>query len=269
MRFKRKRMELLDMKLIKTLKQHQFLFEELVKRDFNKKYKRTVLGVLWSILSPLLMLFVMKMVFTQLLGRTTPHYTIYLFCGYIIFNYFSEATKGGMSALMSNAGIFTKVNVPKHLFVLSKNVQSFVNFLLILVVFFVFVAFDGLAFTWKFVLLLYPIFALALFNIGVSMILSALFVFFKDIKYLYDVFSRVIMYLSAIFYNIKQFPEEAQRLFLLNPVYVFISYFRSVVINATVPSLTVHLMILAHTVLAVGIGCLVYKKYNCRFLYYV
>lgn len=257
------------MELINTLKRHQFLLEELVKRDFNKKYKRAVLGVAWSLLAPLLMLLVMKLVFTEFFGRDTPHYLIYLFCGYTIYGYFSEATKGGMSAIMGNAGIFTKVNVPKYLFLLSKNVQAFVNYLLILVIFFVFVAFDGLAFTWKFLLLLYPICGLVLFNIGVGMILSALYVFFRDIKYLYDVLLRVILYLSAIFYNVERYPADVQLLFLLNPVYVFISYFRSIVINATVPSLTIHLLILVYTTLALAIGGWMYKKYNHRFLYYV
>ena len=108
--------------MFRKLKQHQFLFEELVKRDFKKKYKRTILGVGWSVLSPLLTLLVMKIVFTQFFGRTMEHYTTYLFCGNLIFSYFTEATREGMLALMSNAPIFTKVNVPKYLFLFSKNV---------------------------------------------------------------------------------------------------------------------------------------------------
>ena len=120
------------------LSRHRFLFEELVKRDFKKKYKRTVLGMAWSVLSPLLTLLVMKLVFTQFFGRTTAHYTIYLFCGNLIFSYFNEATSQGMGSLMGNAGIFTKVNVPKYLFLLSKNVQTLINFGLTLCVFCVF-----------------------------------------------------------------------------------------------------------------------------------
>ena len=184
---------------IVELKKHQFLFEELVKRDFKKKYKRTILGMAWSILSPLFQLLVMTLVFTQFFGRNTPHYMIYIFCGNLIFSFFSDATKGGMGTIMGNAGIFTKVNVPKYLFLLSRNIQALINFGLILIVFFVFVAFDGLAFTWKFICLLYPICCLILFNIGVGMILSALFVFFRDIQYLYDVFTMLLMYLSAVF----------------------------------------------------------------------
>lgn len=251
------------------LLKYRFLLEELVKRDFNKKYKRTFLGVGWSLLSPLLTLLVLKLVFTGFFGRNTPHYTIYLFCGNLIFSYYSDATKAGMRALMDNAKIFTKVTVPKYLFLLSKNVQTLISFLLTLVVFFVFVAFDRLPFTWKFLCLLYPIVCLILFNIGVGLILSALFVFFRDIEYLYDVFVRLLMYMCAIFYTIDSYSETIRRLFLLNPVYLFIRYFRKIVIEATVPTVWFHLLMLADVVIVLGIGYLIYKKYNNRFLYYV
>ena len=88
------------------MRHYQFLFEELVKRDFKKKYKRTLLGMAWSILSPLLTLLVMSLVFTRFFGRTTPHYTTYLFCGNLIFSYFNESTTQGMTSLTGNAGIF-------------------------------------------------------------------------------------------------------------------------------------------------------------------
>lgn len=255
--------------MIQKLKKHQFLLEELVKRDFKKKYKRTVLGVGWSLLSPLLLLLVMKLVFTQFFGRNTPHYTIYLFCGNLIFSYFSESTKSGMRSLMDNAQIFSKVVVPKYLFLFSKNVQTFISFLLTLVIFFLFVAFDHLPFTWKFLCLLYPVCCLILFNIGVGMILSALYIFFRDIEYLYDVFVRLLTYLSAIFYTIDQYSPAVQNLFLLNPVYLFIRYFRKIVIEATIPSIWFHLLIAADVVIVLGIGCWMYKRYNTEFLYYV
>ena len=124
--------------MIQKSKRYQFLFEELVKRDFKKKYKKTVLGMVWSILSPLLTLLVMRMVFTQFFGEHTPHYTTYLFCGNLIFSCFNEATGQGMTSLLDNADIFSKVNVPKYLFLMSKNIQTLINFGLTLCVFFVF-----------------------------------------------------------------------------------------------------------------------------------
>ncbi|MCI9155565.1 MAG: ABC transporter permease [Lawsonibacter sp.] len=250
-------------------KQHRFLFEELVKRDFKKKYKRTVLGMAWSILSPLLQLAVMTLVFTQFFGRNTPHYMIYIFCGNLVFSFFSDATKGGMGTIMGNSGIFTKVNVPKYLFLLSRNVQAFINFCLVLIVFFIFVALDGLPFNWKFICLLYPIGSLILFNIGIGMILSALFVFFRDIQYLYDVFMMLLMYMSAIFYTIDRYSYTTQCLFLLNPIYLFVRYFRKIVIEATIPTVWFHLLMAADVIIVLGLGCWIYKKYNTRFLYYV
>lgn len=255
--------------MLERVKRYRFLFEELVKRDFKKKYKRTVLGVLWSMLSPLLQLFVMAMVFTNFFGRNTPHYTIYLFSGNLIYTFFREATTQGMSALESNASIFSKVNVPKYLFLLSKNVASTINFLLSLVIYFVFVAFDGLPFTWKFLLLLYPVACLQLFNIGVGLILSALHVFFKDIQYLYNIFTMLIMYTSAIFYTVDTYSEFAQTAFYVNPVYCYISYFRQIVIEGMIPSLELHLLCIGYALVFLVLGMFMYHRYNYKFLYYV
>ncbi len=255
--------------MIQKIKRYQFLFEELVKRDFKRKYKRTVLGMAWSILSPLLMLLVMRLVFTQFFGRDTPYYTTYLFCGNLVFAYFNESTSQGMTSLIGNAGIFTRVNLPKYLFLFSKNVQTLINFGLTLCVFFVFCAFDHILFTWKIVCLIYPICCLALFNIGVGLILSALFVFFRDIQYLWSIFTQLLLYMSAVFYTIDRYSPMVKRLFLLNPVYLFIRYFRKIVIEATIPTIWFHMLMLADVAIVLGLGCWMYKKYNHRFLYYV
>lgn len=115
-------------KMFQTLKKHRFLFEELVRRDFDRKYKGTAFGAVWSILNPLLSLLIMRVVFGHFFGSAIPHYTTYLFCGMVVFNFFSESTAEGMQALVGNAHIFTKVNVPKYLFLLSKNTQTLINF---------------------------------------------------------------------------------------------------------------------------------------------
>ena len=251
------------------LKSYQFLFAELVKRDFKKKYKRTVLGMAWSILSPLSMLLVMRLVFTQFFGKNVEHYTTYLFCGNLIFSFFNESTGQGMQSLIGNASIFTKVNIPKYLFLFSKNVQTLINFFLTLCVFVVFCILDHIVFTWKVIFLIYPIICLILFNIGIGLILSALFVFFRDIQYLWTVFTQIIMYMSAIFYTIDSYSYPVQCAFLLNPLYLFIRYFRKIVIDATIPSIWFHLLMLADVAIVLGIGCWMYKKYNTKFLYYV
>lgn len=250
-------------------KRYSFLFSELVKRDFKKKYKRTALGMLWSVLSPLLMLCVMAVIFGQFFGRNTEHYIIYLFSGQVVFNYFTESTNEGMNALMSNAGIFSKINVPKYLFLFSKNVSALINFAIILVIYFIFIYFEGIAFTWKFVCLLYPILCLIFINLGMGLVLSALFIFFKDIQYLYRIFTQIVMYGSAIFYNIDGMSLKMQQIFYCNPIFVCISYFRSIVLQDTVPGLWLHFLLAFYALALFGAGCYVYKKYNYKFLYYI
>lgn len=257
------------MEIIKKIKKHRFLFQQLVHRDFTKKYKRTVLGIAWSVLSPLLSLLVMYLVFGTLLGSEIEHYTIYLFSGQLIFSFFSDSTNEGMTSLLNNADIFTKVNVPKYMFLFSKNISSLINFAITLLVYFLFVAISGISFTWKFFLLLYPIFCLVLFNLGMGLILSALYVFFRDIQYLYSIFTLLLMYMSAIFYSVETFPQIGQNLFLLNPIYVYIRYFRNIVIEGTIPSFGFHLIALGYAVIVFAVGCFIYKKKNHSFLYYV
>jgi len=251
------------------MKNHRFLFEELVKRDFKKKYKRTILGMGWSLLSPLLTLLVMKVVFEQFFGRNINHYTTYLFCGTLLFGWFSDSTNLGMRSLYGNAAIFTKVNVPKYLFLFASNVQSMINFALTLTVFFFFCWLDDIVFSWNFLLLLYPVCTLLMFNIGIGLILSALFIFFRDIDYLWGVFLQLLMYGSAIFYKIDNFSADMKIVFACNPVYRHIAYFREIVLGGAVPSLETHLILAGFAMFALVFGMLMYRHYNTKFLYYV
>ncbi|MBQ8961997.1 MAG: ABC transporter permease [Ruminococcus sp.] len=254
---------------IVNLKRHQFLFEELVKRDFKKKYKRTILGMLWSLISPLMQLLVMSIVFTHFFGNHKPHYTIYLFAGNLTYSFFKDSTNGGMNSLMQNANIITKINLPKYMFLLSKNVASLINFGLTLIIFFVFAACDHIPFHPRFFMLIYPVLCLIVFNIGCGFILSALFVIFKDIQYLYDIFTLMLMYLSAIFYYTDSYSERVQQIFYANPLYVYISYIRHIVLDGYIPGAMTHILCLVYAVGALAFGALIYKRYNYKFMYYM
>lgn len=225
--------------------------------------------MVWSVLSPLLMLTVMAIIFGNFFGRNIEHYIIYLFSGQVIFNYFTEATTEGMQALVSNSSIFTKINVPKYLFLFSKNVSALINFGIILVIYFGFVAIEGISFTWQFLLLIYPVICLIIMNLGIGLILSALYIFFKDIQYLYRLFTQVVMYGSAIFYSIDILPQHLQAVFYCNPIFVCVTYFRSIVLYNTVPDLRLHLLLAGYALALFAIGCWIYKKNNYKFLYYV
>lgn len=256
-------------KLRSRWQKYNFLLEELVKRDFKKRYKRTILGVLWSMLGPLLEVAILTLIFIHFFGRDMPHFVIYVFSGRMVFQFFRESTSVGMQSLIADKGIFTKLKVPKYLFLLSKNIASLLNFGLLLVIFFIFVAIDGVPFHPRFFLLIYPIIALMLFNIGVGLILSALFVFFKDMKYLYDIFTMLIMWLSAIFYDIGTFSLTIQRLFLLNPIFTYIHYFRLIILHGTVPAWHIQVLCAVYALIALAVGAFFYKKYNYRFIYHM
>lgn len=255
--------------MLNKLKEYRFLFEELVKRDFKKKYKGTVLGVLWSVLAPLLNVLVLMLVFLNFFGRNQEHFIIYIFSGTLLMSFYTECTQGCMRALMANASIFTKINVPKYLFLISKTIQAFINFVLTLILFFVFCIFDKITFGVHMLSLLYPIFTMLVFCFGVGLILSALYVFFRDIEYLYGVFLTLLNYVSAIFYPVTILPEQFRKFFFCNPVYTYIYYFRTVVIDGAIPSLSIHLLCAAYALVFLGIGCLIYRKCNHEFLYYV
>lgn len=251
------------------IQKNKFLFEELVKRDFKKKYKRTILGMFWSVLSPLMMLGVMAFIFGQFFGRGTSHYIVYLFTGQVVFNYYVESTNEGMGALANNAAIFKKINVPKYLFLFSKNISALINFAIILGIYFLFVLGDGITIHINFLCLVYPLLCLIFMNLGIGLILSALFVFFKDIQYLYRLFTQVVMYGSAIFYNIDTMSPAVQSVFYFNPVFDCIHYMRCIVIDGYIPDLRMHCILAAYAVSLFALGIYIYKKYNYRFLYYI
>ena len=254
---------------LEKLLKYRFLFEELVKRDFKKKYKRTALGMLWSVLSPLMNVIVLMVVFTQFFGRGQEHFIIYIFSGTLIMSFFTETTQGCMRSLMANAPIFTKIKVPKYLFMVSKAIQAFVNFLLTFLLYIVFCLIDNIDFGLHMVALIYPMVCLLIFCVGVGMVLAALYVFFRDVEYLYGVFLTLLNYVSAIFYPVEILPASYQNIFLLNPVFVYIKYFRCVVIDGIIPSASFHGLCALYAVIALAAGCLIYKKYNNEFLYYV
>ena len=255
--------------MLERYRKYKFLFKQLVKRDFTKKYKRTMLGMAWSIISPLANLAIMYLVFNRLFGSNVNHYAIYLFAGQLVFSYFTDATNMGMTALLNNSGIFTKVNVPKYLFLFSQNVSSLINFALTMAVFFLFVAIEGIPFSVKFLLLLFPTGCMIVFNTGLGLVLSALQVFFRDMQYLWGIATQLIMWLSAVFYTLDAFPENIQRLYNLNPLFVYISYFRSIVLDGVIPGWGVHAMCVGYALAFFGLGCFMYRRYNQEFLYYV
>ena len=250
------------------IEQYKFLFKQLVKRDFKGRYKRAVLGVLWSMLSPMFTFAAQALIFGVILKYNTLHFVSYLIIGNVVFHYFTDAANSGMSALSVNQGIISKINVPKSIFILSKNVSCLYNFILKLIIMFIIIAIDGVKFTPLYFSLIVPTILLTAFNIGLGYILSAWFVFYKDTQYLFGIFTQVLMYFSAIFYSVDRFSENMQKLFYINPIYCYITYFRMVIIDNTLPDARFHIACIFYAVIVLIIGTSMYKKYSNRFIYY-
>lgn len=209
------------------------------------------------------------LIFQNMFGRDTPHFTTYLILGVLLYSYYTNATTQGMHSILYNGNIINKIKMPVWLFPLSKNLSALLNFLITCIVVVVFLFIDSITPTWNMLLLFYPVILMFFFNMGLSLILSSMYVFFKDTSYLYSIFNRLLYFCCAIFWTTDRFPEDAQRLLLINPVYDFILYARTVVIEGVVPSMELHMILLAYTAAAFIAGLIIYNCNKKKFIFYL
>lgn len=254
-----------------NLKKYSFLIEQLIIRDFKVKYKRSVLGVVWSILYPLLMMLVMSIVFSSLfvLDSSRENSLVYLMSGIVVFNYFSEATTSAMSSVLTNFTLINKVYIPKYIFPLSKTIFSAVNFLLTLIPLFAVVFITGESLNIYYLMLPLYLICLFLFTLGVGFILSTVSVYLRDVVYIYGIFIMIWNYLTPIFYPITILPGIVQKLMICNPIYVFLTGIRSILLNGSLPSLEITVLSIVYALVSVLIGSIVFKKNQDNFINYV
>lgn len=262
------------MKLInslKNMKQFKYLLSQLVGRDFKVKYKRSVLGILWSLLNPLLMMTVMSLVFSNIFKFNVPglNYLVYLMTGLVFFNFFSEATNLAMSSIVGNFSLITKVYVPKYIFPLSKVLLSLINFGFALVALYFIIFFTGERITFAHLLLPFDFVCLFLFALGVALFLAAFSVFFRDMFYIYGIVLMTWTYLTPIMYPITIIPESYRFLFKLNPMFQYIDYARTIILSGQVPSLNQHLICLGMSVVTLAFGVWFFRRRQNDFIYYI
>lgn len=222
-------------KIFNNFMKYRFLLVELVKKGIKLKYRRSYLGIIWSLLEPLLMMVVLTFVFGNLLGRSGADefhpYPIYILCGRLCFSFFSNCTKTCLKTIRSNAAMIKKVYVPKYLYPLSVTLYNYIIFLISLIVLFVVSVVLGVMPKLTWLLSVVPLLQLLLLAFGVGMILATIGVFFRDMEYLWTVATTLIMYMSAIFYypaNMFGDPTDWKaRIIELNPVYCVIQNFRN------------------------------------------
>ena len=253
---------------------YRYLLWNLVSRDFKLKYRRSVLGVLWSVLNPLLMCLVYWAVFSSLMdmrGSGIDNFPVFLMCGQLLFNFFNEATSSSMSSVLSAAPLLKKVYIPKYMFPLEKCLFACVNLLFSMVAVLIVMAFSGVWPTATFFLFPFVVLLCLVFAIGMGLLLSSLTVFFRDIMHLYGVVLTAWMSATPIIYplDLANLPGIIVAVMQFNPMYYFVTMLRDVLLYNTVPSLSMWLCaaMFAFGFLLLGLWC--FKKKQDRFVLYV
>ena len=264
--------------ILANFKKYWFLLTQLISRDFKVKYKRSVLGILWSLLNPILMMAVMAVVFSQMFKFKVEgiNYLVYLMTGIIMFNYFSQASNMAMTSVVENFTLINKVYIPKYIFPIAKCLFIGIDFALTLIPWLAIIglSYFGLGehtchFSVYYFILPYIFICMFLFTAGVGLFLSCTSVFLRDVWHIYGIVLTLWNYLTPVFYSVEILPPALQKLMQFNPLYQFLTAARSIVVYEQRPSFTT-LGILG--VIGLGsllFGSLVFKRKQDKFIYYV
>ena len=244
-------------------KNHVFLLEEIIKKNFASKYKGSILGIFWSILKPLLIMILLTIIFSTLFGSSINNYPVYFLSGKCIFDFFNLATTTSLNMLKGNQNILKKTATPKHIFILGGILSEFINFIITLIILIGVMILTNATFHFDTIFLaIIPICSLIMMITGIGLILSILCVYYTDIQHLWGVITMMVMYASALFYPMDIIPEPYHSYMILNPLFWIINQFRNFVIWGTWPNL----LTLINTILLSGIilvfGIIVFKKYE-------
>ncbi len=269
-------------KLINHFKRYRFVLSELVKKGITLRYRRSYLGVLWTLLEPLLNMFVLYFVFGSLLGRSNGdygglHFMVYILSGRLIYSFFNQTTKECTRIIRSNAALIKKVHIPKYLFPLSNvlyNFFLFVTSLIVLLVVSIVLIFMGTQpmFGWGILQIFIPMINLFLLTFGASLILATIGVFFRDMEYLWNVFMGLLFYACAIFYSMDRIIATSPtvgKIMSLNPLYCIITNFRECLQPAGVMSWSYVLYSFLFGIVAIIFGAWVFRKNQDKFILYV
>lgn len=255
--------------ILSSLNRYHFLMEQLVARDFKTKYRRSVLGVIWSFLNPLLTMLVQYVVFSTLFKSDIPNFALYLLSGIVTYSFFSEATNMTLSSIVSNSSLITKVYVPKYIYPLTRVISSTVNFLFALIPLLGVMLFTRSPITWA--LLLMPLGILCLFclSLGVGLLLSTAMVYFRDTQFLWTVVSMIWMYLTPVFYPESIIPTQLLPVYRCNPLYQILAFFRAILLEGVSPSPSCYLGVILSALIPLLLGAIVFRKNQNEFILYL
>lgn len=254
---------------VSLLGKYRFLFRQLVSRDFKIKYKRSVLGALWSFVNPLLMMSVQYFVFSTIFKADIRNYPVYLLAGIVLFNFFSESTNISLYAVTGNAGLITKVYVPKYIYPVSKVVSTGINLLVSLLPLLLMCLATGVKITKAWLLIPFDLLLLLVFCIGIGFILSAVMVFFRDMQFIWSVFCMVFTYATPIFYPESILPDLFKGVLAVNPMYHFIQFFRKIILEGISPQPRDYLICTLFAAASFLAGLFVFRKTQDKFIFYI
>lgn len=246
-------------------KNNIFLLKLLVKRDFSSKYKDSVLGILWSIIRPLLMMIILTIIFSTMFQGSISNYPVYLLSGRCIFTFFTGAISVAMNSIASNRNILQKTASPKHIYVMSGILSEFLNFIISLILLFIIMIVTRTPFYFLIMpLSIIPIISTIMMVTGLGLILSIFSVYYSDIKHLWGVIVMALMYASAIFYPMSIVPEPYHQFLILNPIYWVVDQFRCFIYQGTIPSLLYIINSLLLSTIILIFGIIIFKIFEKR-----
>ncbi len=267
---------------ILAFKKYRFFMVDLVSRDIKTKYRRSVLGVFWSVLNPLLMMLVLTAIFSRVLRIDVTNYgywggyPLFYLSGYVIFNFISEATNFSLVSILQASGLIKKVYMPKYIFPLEKCCYAFVNmslsFIAFIIMFCVYLFKGDIPIStdlFKMFLVVVPMFFVFIFALGLSLFLSSAAVFFRDVLHLWSVFLSLWMYASPIIYPLDNLSPALKNVLRINPLTHYIDYFRCVLIKGELPTLEQNVMCVLFSLAALGIGLIAFRKKQDKFILYI
>ena len=251
---------------IRNFVKFQPLLSELVARDIKIKYRRSVLGVLWTLLNPLCMMIILSIVFSSIFKFDVENFPLYVLSGQVIFNFFNDSTTSSMSAIISSASLIKKVYVPKYLFVLSRVMSSFINLMASFTALLLVMVATRAELHWTVFLSVIPLAMVVLFSFGVGMFLAAITVRFRDVIHLYSVFTTGLLYLTPVIYPMAALPDVVKTIVMINPLTNYLLMFRDLMFNNTLPSVFSVLLGIAEAALALALGLYVFYKNQDEFI---
>lgn len=254
---------------LEELYRYRFLLHELVIRDIKKKYRRSVLGVIWSVLNPLLTMSITAMVFSTLFRFEIQNYPLYLLSGQILFTFYAESTNFAMGSIIDNSALLRKIYIPKYLFPLARVISSCVNLIFTLPSLLLIVFVTGHPLSFKMISFILPLGLFFFFCLGIGLLLCTMAVFFRDIFHLYGVLISLLSYATPIFYPEKIVPVQYNFILKFNPLYYFFEAFRMSVYHCQIPSIAILIKCMGLACLALIVGLWFFKKYQNKFILYM